>query len=439
VANNSIKYLARLTVKFAGVKSIIDRAAEEAVVFSQDLVCEKFSEFYSDCSTEIPPPNSIGQREFAFLLFKERIMMRHRGFASISDLRLFLREIVPSDVYRSCAYYENPEADMDKKGWLGSDLVFDIDADHIPTSCNKIHDEWTCGKCGFSGRGITPEICPTCGGQKFDTKTWPCELCLSSAREETAKLIGMLEEDFGFSHKEMHVFFSGHRGYHVHVENEAVKAIEAMARKEIVDYVSGIGLAILDQGAKDRSKGRSSRVFDLHDFGWSKRLKLGMQDFLLKATKEDLRNVGIKVNYDAVLQNKEAILKLCLEEGRWDSIKGISAKTWTKMVEHVKNLQSAKIDTVVTTDIHRLIRLAGTLHGKTGLRKVEFPVKNFQDFDPFKEAVSFKKGEVKVFVSDAPEFRLGGGVFGPYRSQTVELPTAAAVLLICKGRAEVVK
>jgi hypothetical protein len=42
-----------------------------------------------------------------------------------------------------------------------------------------------------------------------------------------------------------------------------------------------------------------------------------------------------------------------------------------------------------------------------------------------------------VFVSDAPEFRLGGSVFGPYKEQKVEVPTAAAVLLICKGRAEV--
>jgi DNA primase small subunit len=408
-------------------------------VFSQDLVYEKFSEFYNNFSTEIPPPTMIGQREFAFLLFKERIMMRHRSSASISDLRLFLSEIVPSDVYHSCAYYENPEADMDKKGWLGADLVFDIDADHIPTSCNKIHDEWTCSKCGFSGKGITPETCPTCEGQKFDTKTWPCEVCLSSAREETAKLIDMLEKDFGFSQREIHVFFSGHRGYHVHVENEAVKTLEAMARKEIVDYVSGIGLTILDEEAEETSKRRGSRVFDLHDFGWGKRLKLGMKDFLLKATREDLRNIGIKANYDAVLQNKEAILELCLEEGRWNSVKGVSVKTWAKIAEHVKNLQSAKIDTVVTTDIHRLIRLAGTLHGKTGLRKVEFPVKNFEDFDPFKEAVAFKQGEVKVFVSDAPEFRLGGSVFGPYRSQAVELPTAAAVLLICKGRAEVMK
>jgi DNA primase small subunit len=406
------------------------------VVFSQDFVYEKFSEFYNSSSTEIPLPTSIGQREFAFLLFRERIMMRHRGFANIRDLRLLLSETVPSDVYHSCAYYENPESDMDKKGWLGADLVFDIDADHIPTSCNKIHDEWTCSKCGFSGKGITPETCPRCEGQKFDTKTWPCELCLNSAKEETAKLIGMLEEDFGFSHKEIHVFFSGHRGYHVHVENDAVKTLDAMARKEIVDYVSGIGLAILDEEAAERR--RAPHVFSLHDFGWNKRIKLGMQKFILNATKEDLRNVGIK-NYAAVLRNKEAILRRCLEEGRWSSVKGVSVETWTKIAEHVKNLQSAKIDTVVTTDIHRLIRLSGTLHGKTGLRKVEFPIKDLEGFDPFREAVAFKEGEVRVFVSGAPEFRLGGNVFGPYKSQTVELPTAAAVLLIRKGRAEVVK
>jgi DNA primase small subunit len=407
-------------------------------VSSRDFVYGKFHDFYSNPSTVISSPALLGQRELAFFLFKERIMLRHKGFANINALKLFLGEAVPSDVYRSCAYYENPAAEMDKKGWLGADLVFDIDADHIPTSCNKIHDEWACSKCGFSGKGLTPETCPICEGQKFDTKTWPCELCLKSAKEETAKLIDMLGKDFGFSYKEMRVFFSGHRGYHVHVENEAVKTLDAMGRKEIVDYVSGLGLAILGDKAKGRSvKRRASRGFSLHDFGWNKRLKLGLQNFLLKATKEDLKNAGIKGNYAAILRNKEVILKRCVEEGRWGSVKGVGVKTWKKLAEYVKDLESAKIDTVVTTDTHRLIRLNGTLHGKTGLKKVEFPLRSLEDFDPFKEAVAFKEGAVKVFVSDAPEFRLGGNVFGPYKRQTVELPTAAAILLICKGRAEV--
>jgi DNA primase small subunit len=407
-------------------------------VSSRDFVYGKFSDFYSDPATVIPSPTLLGQRELGFLLFKERIMLRHKSFANIRDLKLFLGEAVPSDVYRSCAYYENPTVEMDKKGWLGADLVFDIDADHIPTPCDKLHDEWACSKCGFSGKGVTPESCPVCEGQKFDTKTWPCEVCLGSAKEETAKLIDMLGKDFGFSDKEVSVFFSGHRGYHVHVENEAVKTLDAMARKEIVDYVSALGLSLLGGDAKGRSaRRRRSRGFSLHDFGWNKRLKLGLRDFVLKATKEDLINAGVKRNYAVILRNKELILKRCIDEGRWSSVKGVSVGTWRKLAEYVKDLESAKIDTVVTTDTHRLIRMNGTLHGKTGLKKVEFPAKHLEDFDPFEEAVAFKEGTVKVFVSGVPKFRLGGRVLGPYKLQTVEVPTAAAVLLICKGRAEV--
>jgi DNA primase small subunit len=407
-------------------------------VSSRDFVYEKFSEFYNAPFTAVPSPTLLGQRELGFLLFKGRIMLRHKVFARINDLRSFLGEVVPSDVYRSCAYYENPEAEMDKKGWLGADLVFDIDADHIPTSCDKLHDEWTCAKCGFSGKGITPETCPACKGQKFDAKTWPCEVCLESAKEETTKLIDMLSVDFGFSDSEVSVFFSGHRGYHVHVENEAVKTLDAMARKEIVDYITGLGLSVLGGEAKGRStKRRRSRSFSLNDFGWNRRLKLGLRNFVLNATKEDLIDAGVKSNSAVILRNRELILKRCIEEGRWNSVKGVSVGTWRKLAEYVKDLESSKIDTVVTTDTHRLIRMNGTLHGKTGLRKVEFPVTRLADFDPFEEAVAFKEGAVKVFVSDAPKFRLGGRVLGPYKRQTVEVPTAAAVLLICKSRAEV--
>ncbi|MCW4031124.1 MAG: DNA primase small subunit PriS [Candidatus Bathyarchaeota archaeon] len=410
-------------------------------VSSRDFVYGKFSDFYSSSSTLIPSPSLLGQRELGFLLFKERTMLRHKVFARTNDLKLFLGEVVPSDVYRSSAYYENPAAQMDKKGWLGADLVFDIDADHIPTSCNKIHDEWTCNssKCGFGGKGIAPEICPICGGRKFETKTWPCEICLKSAKDETAKLIDMLTKDFGFSFMEMGVFFSGHRGYHVHVENEAVKTLDAMARKEIVDYVLGLGLKISSGKAKGRSLKRpASRDFSLHDFGWNKHLKHRLQIFLHSATRDDLKNAGIRGKASGIiLENKMLILKRCMEEGRWYSVKGIGVRTWKKLAEYAKNLESAKIDTVVTTDTHRLIRMNGTLHGKTGLRKVKFPLKNLEDFDPFKEAVAFKEGAVKVFVSNAPEFRLGEKVFGPYKRKTIELPTAAAILLICKGRAEV--
>jgi DNA primase small subunit len=406
---------------------------------SRDFVCGKFSDFYRNPSTVIPSPASLGQRELGFLLFKERIMLRHKAFARINDLKLFLGDSVPSDVYRSCAYYENPAAaQMDKKGWLGADLVFDIDADHIPTSCGKLHDEWTCKTCGLTDKSEPPKLCPKCGGEKFDTKTWVCEKCLDSAKEETTKLIDMLQSDFGFSDGEMRVFFSGHRGYHVHVENEAVKTLDAMSRKEIVDYVTGLGLIISKRGRKGPKGKKVSEIFFLSDFAWNKRIKQGMQNFVSAASLDDLKNIGLKKRAsNAVFNHKGIILSRCIGKGFWDSVNYVKIETWKKIAEHVQDTESAKIDTVVTTDTHRLIRMNGTLHGKTGLKKVEFPAKRLADFDPFEEAVAFKEGAVKVFVSDVPEFRLGGSVLGPYKRKTVEVPTAAAVLLICKGRAEV--
>jgi DNA primase small subunit len=160
-----------------------------------------------------------------------------------------------------------------------------------------------------------------------------------------------------------------------------------------------------------------------------------MQNFLLDATKEDLKEIGLKNR--ALLENRDTIIQRAIAEGRWESIHGVSNQTWLKLAEYIRENQASKIDTVVTTDIHRLIRMNGTLHGKTGLKKIEFPAKNLEDFDPFTGAVAFRRGEVKVLVSDAPEFRLGEQTLGPYKNQTVTLPTAAAIMLICKRRAEV--
>ena len=407
--------------------------------FSRDFVRRKFSEFYSDPTHAIHPPEAINEREFAFFLFKERIMVRHKSVANFNGLKRLIQELEPSDIYYSCAYYENPEADMHKKGWLGADLVFDIDADHIPTSCDKIHDEWTCGHCRFNGKGPTPEKCPACGGQKFETKSWPCECCINSAREETVKLIDLLDKDFGFLENEIHVFFSGHRGYHVHVETEAIRLLDSIARKEIVDYVTGSGLNL---SKKDRQSSgvESSSIFNLHEFGRYRRLKLDMRKFIETATRNNLADAGIKGRSSAaILEYKQQVLERCIEKGMWDSVRDIKNETWFKIAAYLTNLRIAVIDTVVTTDIHRLIRMNDTLHGKSGLLKVEFPLNHLVQFDPFMEAVAFKEGTAKVIVSSAPQFRLGESTFGPYTKQEVELPTAAAILLICKGRAEVVK
>ena len=280
---------------------------------SQNFIRDKFADYYKQHSASILPPSSLERREFGFLLLEKKVMVRHKGFRDVDDLRSSLCNIVPSDVYYSSAYYERPEEEMKAKGWLGADLIFDIDADHIPTPCVTVHDIWVCTGCGASGKDGHPQKCNSCGGIKFKEKTWPCEICLEAAKAEAIKLIDVLTEDFGFSSEVLTVAFSGHRGYHVHVESEAVRGLDSLARKEIVDYVMGIGLEAEFHGlGKSATPGRRVSGPDLNDQGWRGRVAKGTYDFLLTASKEDLIKIGLKTRHvNSLLKHREAILESC--------------------------------------------------------------------------------------------------------------------------------
>ncbi|MEM2082845.1 MAG: hypothetical protein QXK34_03810, partial [Candidatus Bathyarchaeia archaeon] len=75
-----------------------------------------------------------------------------------------------------------------------------------------------------------------------------------------------------------------------------------------------------------------------------------------------------------------------------------------------------------------------SLNGKTGLVVMTLRIGEIEDFEPFLDAVAFE-GEERVRVIEAPKLNLGGESFGPYKDETVTLPAAAALLLVCKGKA----
>jgi DNA primase small subunit len=402
------------------------------------LIQEEFAQYYKNHDVNILPPSSIKQREFGFILLEKKIMLRHKSFENAEALKSFLPLTVPSDVYYSAAYYERPESDMDKKGWLGADLVFDIDADHIPTPCGKVHDSWICNHCSFAGKGPSPEKCPACGEAKFDTKTWMCDECLDSAKKETIKLLDILMEDLGFAEDEIKVYFSGNRGYHVHVENENVRLLDSVGRKEIVDYVIGLGFKVELHRLIDKDKGRVIVGPNLK--GWRGRVAKGIDAFLTTQSRSIIETARLsKRRVDFLIKNREKLRESSKRRG-WIDVKGVGPQNWKKIIQWTVDQQSAKIDTVVTTDIHRLIRLVGSLHGKTGFMKVEAPLSGLDEFDPLKEAVAFKEGHVIVNVDEAPRFRIGDKYYGPFKNAShEELPTAAALFLLCKGAAQVIE
>lgn len=380
---------------------------------------------------------AIKYREFGFLTLETHTMIRHLSFEGENDLVKFLSEKVPADCYRSTAYYLNPSAlSMEEKEWLGADLVFDIDADHIQSSCKKKHDRWKCLDCGEKGYGSAPEVCLKCGSKRIDEKVWFCSECLEAAKRETVKLLEFLNLDFGLTDREISIYFSGHRGYHVHVESEEFKTLDQDARREIVDYITGLGVEPSLQGLENITS-EEELAKTLKFSAWAGRLMRSGYDIVLKCGLEDLLRIGLKDKAALnLIKNREKIIELWWR-GKFNRIVEVDREAWRNIFLEAARKSGVLIDTVVTADVHRLIRLEETLHSKTGFRKVRV-LKDLDGFDPLKEAVTFKRGEVKVHIYESPEFRVGDSVFGPYSEVDVELPISAAVLLICKGLAYII-
>jgi DNA primase small subunit len=107
-------------------------------------------------------------------------------------------------------------------------------------------------------------------------------------------------------------------------------------------------------------------------------------------------------------------------------------------VEVAIRMESIKIDPVVTADIHRLLRLSGTLNGKTGLLACRIPVGELEDTDPLEVSAALPKDRrVRVRVLYCPAFRLGGMEFDEVpEPRSMELPLYAATYLILRGAAE---
>ena len=393
-----------------------------------------FSEWYQKNYSKLILPPEFEKREFGFFTFKEGVVIRHKRFTNLKELLDFIKENTPSDIYYSAAYYENPEAEMEYKGWLGADLVFDIDADHVESPCDRKHDFWICKNCKRQGFGSHPRECPDCGESKFEEISWMCKVCLESAKDEAIKLVDVLVGDFSFSQEEIKVFFSGHRGYHLHIESKAVRELKQDERKEIVDYLMAVGLNPKFHGVNFQN------IPSVGEAGWRGRMAMGAYQFLLEASESELKAIGIKGRtLKKIIDEKDAILE-ALSSGRKLIPKGIGLKTLIKIYSAGAKKQSIKIDPVVTVDIHRLIRLGGSLHGKTGLMKIEVPTESIESFNPFKNALAFKNGEIKVkTLYDLPELIFSDEIYGPFKAnKIIEVPTQVAVFFACKNVAEVV-
>lgn len=172
--------------------------------------------------------------------------------------------------------------------------------------------------------------------------------------------------------------------------------------------------------------------------GWRGRTVKTLYDLIGEVTPEALKEQKLgRGATQNILESREEILSLLTENHPSSIVKYIDHKSLDKLMEAAVKEQASAIDTVVTTDLRRLIRLPNTLHGKTGWLSQGVPIDELADYDPLSEAIAFKEGTEKVYVGRAPKIRIGDEIYGPFEDERVELPLAVALFLLCKKVARV--
>jgi DNA primase small subunit len=375
---------------------------------STELVKGLLKDYYSR-SPDISP-HSIERREFGFGDFERKIAYRHVAFRDWKALKTYLTNDAPPFVSVSSAHYQHPDGrPMENKGRIGAELVFDLDASDLNLSCAKEHG-----------------------------RSWVCGTCLSAVKAETHKLVeDFLVPDFGFSEHDIEINFSGNRGYHIHINNDVVFGMGSEERKAISDYISAHDIDMSSFFPNLGMKGKRLEGPRPTDYGWGGKLAKGVISALNSGGPESLVAIGVDKATARILYRNRLEIVLGIGNGNWDTVSiPKKAEFWARMLSSIAIRQSDSIDKNVSIDVHKLLRLPGTIHGDTGL--VAKRLKSFSDlsrFDPMSEAVAFAKGAHRVRVDSSPKFEIAGRSYGPFSKAEVELDTPAAVYLILKRSA----
>jgi len=402
---------------------------------STRFITRMFSKHYRE--TALAMPDRFSKREFGFMFFDRQGMVRHTGFPTRASLKKYLIEQTPAHVYYSCAYYERPDAPtMPEKKWLGADLIFDLDADHVE------------------------------GAQNL-----PYEKMLERVKKEVTRLVDeFLLGDLGVPEGELKIAFSGGRGYHVHINSPRVLRLTSHERREIVDYVTGTDLDMdwvfpprpFEIGRfRDRVDSDKKRTMPiLEDGGWRRRIRKGInallddiesmepaeaQKHLAGLFKESKREIGRKTVeglYRDLFAGKPG--KRGVDRMRTDNTFEVFSEkrhsdAFLDLVDmRVRGRMKGETDEPVTSDIKRLIRLPTSLHGKTGFEVVPLTRQELTDFDPFDDAVSKAFGDEETVVKcEKPcevtmkrrKFVLDAG--------SNSVPEYVAVYLVCRKLARI--
>ena len=282
--------------------------------------------------------DTLPQREFGFDHRGEGPNDRYNRIATPAQLEGMLIRTAPYAAYASVSLYEKPEK---REGWLGAELVFDVDAKDLPLR-----------PCACSPGEV-------------------CERCLAEAKDYILEVADVLRDDLAL--KELHFVYSG-RGYHLRVLDDEVMQMESPERASLLDYVAG---GVVPEAELMELRRGYPRVF-----------RMRMLRLLSLLNLETLRRGGVPPKRADALLNPKTLRRVAneLEDGSFATLKEtLGSRGFAKFLELVRKLNAEMLDAKVTVDVKRILRLPSSLHSKVSMKCVY--IKNIERFDPFKHAV----------------------------------------------------
>lgn len=362
------------------------------------LLESAFRTYYFSNFEGIHVPSRAHEREFGYQKFGSG-MIRHLSVPDDKQLRLLIANNNPSDIYCSNGYYLFPNLPMAEKEWQRADLIFDIDAKDLGMPCREDHTCTSCTECGLTFQGLGR--CTECDSTNTSFKSVTCDKCIAAAGAQAARLSSILQDDFGIDSSHMETYFSGNEGFHMHVAAPAFADLGSRERADMVDYIMLKNIMPQRLGMSQNPRYSFPQIGDDGMRGRIARALYGTK----KATPDRITEI-----------------KKAGENAYGKTLEGLAAKA------------GAIIDPGVTTDIHRIFRLPGSINSKSGLAKVAC---DNQKFNPYVDACVLGDTATDIRADCPVRFTLKRRKFGPYREQ-VRLPLYAACYLICKGFATTV-
>lgn len=310
---------------------------------------------YANVTLEI---SKIQRREIAFAYQgDEGIKGRARYFETTEQLSEHIQsKPTIESVYASTAYYLDPQMySPSKRGHLGYDLVFDLDMSYD----------------GFENR-----------------VDWMHDVCY-----RTSILVDVLVGDFGFNRDDMVLDFSGGKGFHITIDDDSFLDLSKEARADLLSYI--MGNKVIRTNIKI-GKG-----------GWNKKYSLYISRI-------------VKLMSDDKKENNRRLLSLGLPKATAKKISDLMSnaakrnelsqghlwvfdeKVSKALVNHFHNEEKERfsaVDKTVTPDKHRILRVPGSIHAKTGLVSTRLELSNIDDPDEVFQQIMLAAGVDEVEIT----------------------------------------